>query len=147
MKGNLSWPIFWSLIGVFVATASVFFIPALREWLMGFVFLITSGTLLFVLGVVLVFLTIKEKVSGILKKFLILTGASSAGFFVSFILHNAIYGVFIHFLGADFWDRIGIGDEPFFFIMAVFVCPVGFIVGTVGRIVLAIKEARMVRTP
>ena len=146
MKRRLSWPIFWALVGVFVVIASVFLIPAARELVMGFLFLIISGVVFSLLGVALIFLTVKEKVGGMLKKFFILTGASSAGFFVSFLLHNAVYGLFIYWLGADFWDRVGLGDEPFFFVMAVFVCPLGFLVGTVGSIVLAIKRSRMVKT-
>jgi len=139
VKRRLSWPIFWALVGVFVVIASVFLIPAARELLMGFAFLIALGIVFFSLGVALIFLTVREKVRGKLKKFFILTGASSTGFFVSFLLHNAIYGLLIYWFGADFWNG---GDEPFFFVMAVFVCPVGFLVGVVGSIVIAIKESR-----
>ena len=72
-----------------------------------------------------------------LKKFLILTAASFVGFFVFVLLHNFVYGLFIHFFGADFWNG---GDEPFFFILAVIVCPLGFLVGAIGSIVLAVKR-------
>ena len=88
----------------------------------------------------LILLTIKEKVGGTLKKFLLLTGASATGFPLFILLHNAVYGLFIHFFGADFWDRIGLGDEPFFFIMIIFVCPIGFLVGIVGSMVLRYKK-------
>ncbi len=142
MNGKLSWSIFWALVVVFIVIASVFFVPVFRELLMGFLFIIISGIVFLLLGVALIFFTVKEKVGGILKKLFMLTGASAAGFFVSMLLHNAIYGLFIHFFGADFWDRIGLGDEPFFFIMAIFVCPIGFLVGAVGSIVLAIKKFR-----
>jgi len=80
-----------------------------------------------------------------LSKFVVLAGASFVGFFVSVLLHNAVYGLFIHFFGADFWDRIGVGDEPFFFIIALFVCPIGFFVGLVGSVVQFIKKKRAVR--
>jgi len=142
MKRRLSWPIFWALVGVFVVIASVFLIPAARGLLMGFAFLIALGIVFFSLGVALIFLTVREKVRGKLKKFFILTGASSTGFFVSFLLHNFIYGLLIYWFGTDFWNG---GDEPFFFVMAVFVCPVGFLVGVVGSIVIAIKESRRVK--
>ena len=145
MKGKISWSIFWALVGVFVIIACVFFIPAFRELLMGLLFLIISGVIFLLLGVALIVLTVKEKVEGMRKKFLLLTGASAAGFFVSVLLHNAIYGLFIHFFGADFWDRAGPGDEPFFFIVAIFVCPVGFLVGVVGSIVLAIIKSKQVK--
>jgi len=110
-----------------------------------FPFIIASGIVFFGLGVALIFLTVKEKVRGVSKKFLVLTGASAAGLPVSIVLHNAVYGLFIHFFGADFWDRIGLGDEPFFFIMAIVVCPLGFLVGVVGSIVMGIKSSRRAR--
>jgi len=145
VDGKLSWSIFWALVGIFAVIASVFFIPAVRELIMGFLFLAISGAVFTLLGVALIISTVKEKVAGMLKKFLILTGASAAGISVSGFLHNAFYGLFIYWFGADFWDRIGLGDEPFFFIMAIFVCPIGFLVGAVGSIVLAIKRSRMAR--
>jgi hypothetical protein len=142
VNGKLSWAVFWALIGAFIVIVSIFLIPAFRDVLVGFLFIIISGVVFFVLGVVLIFFTVKEKVGGLRKKFLILTGASSVGIIVSVLLHNAIYGLFIHFFGADFWYRVGLGDEPVFFIMAIFVCPIAFLVGAVGSIVLAIKRLR-----
>ena len=140
MKGKLIRSIFWALVGVFVVMACVFGIPAVRELLMGLLFMAISGAVFALLGVALIVLTVKEKVAGMLKKFLLLTGASAVGIPVSIFLHNAIYGLFIEWFGAGFWDRIGLGDEPFFFIMAIFVCPIGFLVGVVGSIVLATKK-------
>ncbi|MDH5364930.1 MAG: hypothetical protein OEZ00_06775 [Dehalococcoidia bacterium] len=145
MNGKLSWPIFWALVGVFIVVVCLFSIPALRDLLMGFLFLVISGTVLFLLGAALIFFTVKEKVAGMLKKFLLLTGASSAGLLVSFLLHGGVYALFIYFFGADFWDRIGLGDEPVFFVMAVLICPLGFLVGAVGSIVLAIKRCRVAK--
>ena len=143
MNGKLIWSIFWALVGVFIVIVSVFSISALRELLMGLLFITISGAIFFSLGVALIFFTVKEKVGGTLKKvFLILTGASAAGFFVSVFLHNAIYGLFIHWFGADFWNG---GDEPVFFIMAIFVCPIGFLVGAMGSIILAMKRCRMAK--
>ena len=110
VDGKLSWAIFWALIGAFIVVVSIFSVPAFRDVIMGFLFFIISGVVIFLLGVALIFFTVKEKVGGLRKKFLILTGASSAGILVSVLLHNAIYGMFIHFFGADFWYRIGLGD-------------------------------------
>ena len=80
------------------------------------------------------------KLHGKLKKFVILTGASILGFFVSVLLHNAIYGLFIIWFGTAFWDRIGMVDEPFFFIIAIFICPLGFLVGATGSLILVIRK-------
>lgn len=139
MKRKLSWSVFWALVGIFIVIVSVLFIPVFRDLLRGSVLFLSPFVVFFLLGVALIFLTVKEKIGGILKKFLILTGASSVGFFVSVSLHNAVYGLFIHWFGVDFWDRIGLADEPVFFIMTIFVCPIGFLVGAVGSIALAIK--------
>ncbi len=134
-----SWIVFWLLLGAFVVIDSVFLIPATRELLMGITFLIVGGTIFLALGVALMVLAVKEKVAGMLQKFFILTGASVVGIPVSVVLHNTIYGLFITWFGANFWERIGLGDEPFFFLMAVVVCPLAFLVGAIGSIVLVVK--------
>jgi len=89
--------------------------------------LLPGIAILFVLGVVLITLTVKKKVVGKLKTFLLLTGASSMGLLVFVVLHNIISGLF------------GI-EEPVFFILAIPVCPLGFLVGAAGTIVLTVKN-------
>lgn len=73
-----------------------------------------------------------------LKIFLLVAGISLGAFIISVFLHDAIYGLFIHFLGEDFWERIGIGDEPVFFIIAL-LSVVAFAVGLIGSLVMFIK--------
>ena len=141
MKGKLSWSIFWALVGVFVVIVCQFSIPAFRDLLRGSLLFLLPFAAFFLLGIALLVFTLREKVGGRLKKFFLLTGASAAGIFVSILLHNAIYGLFIYWFGADFWKG---GDEPFFFIMAI-ICFVGFLVGAVGSIVLAVKRFRMAK--
>ena len=142
MNGKLSWSIFWALLGVFIVIVSVFFLPVFRDLFMGSLLFLLPFAVFFLLGAALIFFTVKEKVGGMPKKFLLLTGASAVGFLLFIILHNAVYALFIHFFGAEFWNG---GDEPFFFIMAIIVCPLAFLVGAVGSIVLAIKKLRMVK--
>ena len=126
MKGKLIWAIFWALVGVFVIVVSMIFIPPAMRLLMPFGFL--AAIVVFVLlGAALLFLTVKTKVGGILKKSLLLTGASAVGLPVLSLLHNVVGGVF----------NI---EEPVFFLIAIFVCPIGFLVGVVGSIVLATKN-------
>ena len=108
-----------------------------------------KGSLLFLLpvivfsllGAALILLTVKQRVEGTLKTFLILTGASAAGFFISIFLHNAIYGLFIYLFGENFWNRVGGGDEPLFFIVAIFICPIGFLTGATGSAILLLKKS------
>lgn len=145
MNGKLSSSIFWASIGVFIVAASIFTVPALWELFMSLLFVIVSVVVFFLLSGALIFSAVKEKVPGILKKFYILTGASSVGFFVSLLLHYVIYGLFIQWFGVDFWGGNGLSNEPFFFIMAIFVCPAGFLVGAVGSIVVIIRRFKLTR--
>ena len=107
--------IFWALVAFFVVLISIFFIA--RELFLDstFLFLIVSGIALLLLGAALIYFTLKEKVRRPIKSFLLITGASAAGIPISAVLHNVIYGLFIHFFGEGFWDRVGLSDEPVFF--------------------------------
>jgi hypothetical protein len=148
MRGKLIWSIFWALVGVFAVVAGTIFIgvpifgrlqmPALFSALLG-------GTVaLFGLGVVglgvtLLVLTKRAKVRGLLKKFFLLTGASTVGLPVFAVLHNLVTALFITCFGfgTDF-------DEPVFFILAITVCPIAFLVGAIGSIVLFSKKPWLV---
>ncbi len=131
VKGKLIWSIFWALVGVFVIVVSIIFIPPLNgllygeenPTLMGNVFFLSAGVVLTGLGVTLIVLTVKTKVRGRLKKFLLLTEASFLGLLVFGILHNVVSALFNT-------------EEPVFFIIAIIACPIGFLVGVVGTIVL-----------
>jgi len=142
MKKGLSWPIFWALLGVFAALAIAVLAP-IRDFLRfgvpgGFAVILVLGAAFTLLGGALLFFALREKAS----RFLMLAGASAAGIVISILLHNFIYGLGIVWFGADFWDRIGLGDEIVFFFMAILVCPIGFLVGVVGSVVVAIRQSR-----
>ena len=139
MKGRASWPLFWALIAVFVFVICLFLIEPLNDLFGGSGLFLAPFAVCFLLAVALLVFTLREKVAGLLKSFFLLTAASAAGVFVFILLHNAVYGLFIHFFGEGFWNG---GDEPVFFILAVIVCPLGFLVGAVGSIVLRIREVR-----
>ena len=125
MKGKLIWSVFWALVGVFIMILGTMFFG---RGLIPYGFLII-GVVFALLGVALLFLTIKTKVGGILKKFLLLTGASAVGLPVSVLLHNVVSGLF----------NI---EEPAFFVLAIIVCPIGFLAGTIGSIVQFVKSNR-----
>jgi len=79
-----------------------------------------------------------EKGLKMLKRFLLGAGISFGAFIISVFLHNAIYGLFIVWFGEDFWDRIGVGDEPVFFFISLLAIMV-FAVGIIGSLVMFIK--------
>ena len=133
--------IFWLWAAFFILTIVFFFIP-IKYISTDFLFTAVPGIIFLLLGIVLIVLIVKSGLRGLLKKFLLITVAAPIGAVVSVALHNFIYGVFIYFFGADFWERTGIGEEPVFFTIAIFICPVAFLVGVVGSIVLLIKARR-----
>jgi len=85
------------------------------------------------LGLALIVFALKDKIQGKLKRFLLLTGTSALGVFPFIILHNLTTAL----LSTIFKQEI---EEPFFFILAVIICPIGFIVGSIGSIVLINKQ-------
>ncbi len=133
MKGKLIRVILWALVGVVVGIIAIIvstrFIPPLFVDRFVVPAVLALGVVFLGLGVTLVILTVKAKVGGMLKKFLLLAGASIVGFLISGILHNVISGL------TNF-------EEPVFFIIAIIVCPIGFLVGAIGSIVLTIKRIR-----
>lgn len=133
--------IFSALVGVFALILGMFFIPAVTELFKGPPFLIPLFTF-FLLGAGLLFLTVREKREKKLRNFLILTGASAVGFFVSSVLHNFLYALEI--VAKDFVilsKLAGILHVVFFFI-AVPICPLGFLVGVVSSGALLLKKRK-----
>jgi hypothetical protein len=140
--------VFWALFGVFVLLVFSIFLGTPLRPLIGDalgvdlvpLLFFTFGPLFFLLGLALLILAVKVKTERTFKMFLILAGAAAVGMFASMLLHNLVYGLFIQLFGEGFWQRIGIEDEPLFFIMAIFVCPLAFLVGAVGTIVLLVRR-------
>ena len=131
---------FWALVGVFIIVIIVYVIPIARELILGGAFLLGAGISFLIFGSALIYFTLKSDVKRLLKKFLLVTGASAVGIPVGVILHNVIYGLFIYFFGDNFWERIGTSDEPVFFVLATIVCPLAFLVGTISSIILMIRR-------
>ena len=96
------------------------------------VFYIFTPTAL-ILGIVLVILTIRAKVKAYQKLYLILTGSSPVVFLIAVLLHNFL-DYFAETTAGLAGTIIGIISASFFLI-AVFACPIAFIVGVVGSIV------------
>ena len=73
-----------------------------------------------------------------LRLFLLVAAISLAAFIISVFLHGAIYGLFIRWFGADFWNKAGMPDEPVFFFIAL-LSVVAFAVGIIGSLVIFMK--------
>lgn len=133
---------FWALVGSTLIVLAEFFVPVVRDMFGGSLIFLMPPGIFSLLGVLLLTSVLREKSKGKLKRFLILTAASATAFFISIFLHNLVYGLFIFLFGEGFWKRIGLGDEPLFFFIAIIVCPIVFLVGLIGSIVLLAKKKK-----
>jgi len=133
--------IFYLLIGFFILILTYFVVPvsdSLRRTFLPFI--IGLVITFFLLGIVLIFLTLKKKIKGKLKKFLILTGISATGFFISIILHNFFYALAILTNQIIILKYLMEALHVVFFIISIPVCPILFLVGAIGSIILFIKK-------
>jgi hypothetical protein len=95
------------------------------------------ATILYLGGVFLIMaaaevvLSIKVKDTSLRKLVFIITGVSALAIPICAILHNVVYGLFFHGKG---------GDEAVFFILALFVFPALFIIGTIGSVIILVRE-------
>lgn len=143
-KENTLTIIFYLLVAVFILAISIIFIPAFRGFLSG-TFMIISGVILVILGSVLIGLTLVQKVEGKLKKFLMLTGASATGFFVFVLLHNIFYALEQVTNHITILSYLMKAFEVIFFLIAIFACPIGFLIGVIGTIVMFNKKRKMLQ--
>ena len=141
MKPPLS-KIFYALIGVFLVILCMFFVPVVTEFAQGPFLFLTPFIIFSVLGAALLFLTIKSKIKGKQRKLLILSGVSAAGFFVGILLHNLLYALAIISSHIVILKYLFEFLHATFFIIAVIVCPIGFIIGTVGTVTILIKKKK-----
>jgi hypothetical protein len=88
-------------------------------------------------SLILAFVHIWRKV----KYFLILLGASVVGFVVFAILHNLLYGlaqissdIVVLSRALDFLSAVS-------FLVAIFTCMAGFLIGAIGSVVMAVRSS------
>ena len=132
--------VFWALVAAFAALILTMLLPDVLEFFRP-VFLLLMA-LCFLLGLALLILAVRWKERTLLRTFWILTGASTAGFALGGVLHNVFYAL------AEVTDKWPVLSgamgvlEVAFFLIAVLLCPVAFLVGTVGAIVLIVRRSR-----
>ncbi|MBN1502304.1 hypothetical protein JW930_02065 [Candidatus Woesearchaeota archaeon] len=112
--------LFYSLLIAFAIMLFFFFMQPF------FYFAAFFGLIVTILGIMLIIKArkIKNKPA---RRFLYLTGVGASGILVCSILHNLVYALFIVLFGQGFWK-----DEPVFFIIALIICPLLFLIGTIG---------------
>ena len=134
---------FWALIVSFLFIIGQFFIPVVTELFSGSLFFLLPFVIFSLLGGLLIFLTLKEKIEGKLQKLLILTGASAAGFFVFVLLHNVFYAFGVITSSIAILRYLMEILHVTFFLIAILVCPLGFLIGAIGSIIILVKRKRL----
>jgi hypothetical protein len=130
--------VFWTLVAAFVALVlTVLFPDALDFFRPLFLSLVA---LCFLLGLALLILSVRWQERTLLRVFWILAGASTAGAALGSVLHNAFYAL-VTVTGN--WPILKATMEALevgFFVIATLLCPLAFLVGTVGAIVLLARR-------
>ena len=130
---------FYALILFFLLILGEIFIPTIRELFRGSLFFLAPFIIFSLLGVLLISLILKQDIQEKLRKYLLLTGISATSFFIFVFLHNIFYAL------AEISSNITILKYPMkvlegiFFITAIFICPLMFLIGAIGSIIIFIK--------
>ena len=136
---RLLYAVFWTLVAAFAALILVVLFPdALGFFRPVFLSLLA---LCFLLGLALLILCVRWKQRTLLRTFWILAGASTTGFALGSVLHNAFYALATV---TGKWPILNATMEVLevaFFLVATLLCPVAFLVGTVGAIVLLVRRS------
>lgn len=130
---------FWIVIVAFVVVIGEMFVPVMQGAMQGKIFLVPIA-LFAVANAVLVWFAWQSSVKGRRRFFLLLTGISGVGFFVGVVLHNVFYAfstlatnvIVIKY----FFDMLHVGS----FLIAIIICPIGFLIGASGSMWHLIKK-------
>lgn len=133
--------IFYALILAFIMAASAMLIPAFGNDI-NFAFLAIPGILMFIFGILLVVLARRKKLDKKLKKYLVITGASASGIFLGSILHNFFYALAEVSKSIKIISRFMQFLEVSTFILALFVCPIVFIISATFVNILLIRKRK-----
>jgi hypothetical protein len=130
--------VFWALVATFGALVLTVLLPEVLDFFRP-VFL-SLMALCFLLGLALLILTMRWKQRTLLRTFWLLTSSSTAGFALGSVLHNAFYAL-VTVTGK--WPILNAAMEVLevaFFLIATLLCPLVFLVGTVGAVVLIVRR-------
>jgi hypothetical protein len=136
--------VFWALVAVFLALVLTVLFPDVLD-LFRPLFL-SLLALCFLLGLALLILSVRWQERTLLRTFWILAGTSTAGFALGSVLHNAFYALATV---TGKWPILNAAMEILevaFFVIATLLCPVAFLVGTVGAIVLIARRRGVAAT-
>jgi len=130
--------VFWALVAAFAALILTVLLPDVLPFFRPR--FLSLMALCFLLGLALLILSVRWKERTLLRTFWILVGASTAGAALGSVLHNVFYALA---MVTDKWPILSGAMEVLevaFFAIGTLLCPVAFLVGTVGAIVLIVRR-------
>ncbi len=126
--------IFWLLVLNFIIIPCQMFILPVRGLLQGSELFLVPFITFFLLGLVLLILTLKSEIKQPLKKYLLLTSVSAVGVLVFVFLHNAFYALGVVAENIKILKILAEAFHVIFFFIAIIIAPIGFLVGVIGSI-------------
>lgn len=135
---------FYTLILFFLLILGEIFVEAIGELFKGSLFFLMPFIIFSLLGTLLVFLVLKQDVQGKLRKYLLLTGVSATSFFIFVFLHNVFYGLGVMSRNIVLLKYLMEIFHVIFFIIALLVCPLIFLIGSIGSITIFIKMRKKI---
>jgi hypothetical protein len=130
--------VFWVLVAAFVALVLTVLFPDALAFFRP-LFLSLLGLCL-LLGLALLILAVRWQERSLLRTFWILAGASTAGAALGSVLHNAFYALATVTGNWPILNGAMEVLEAAFFVIGTLLCPVAFLVGTGGAIVLLVRR-------
>lgn len=134
-----SLPVFWLLTVNFLFLIIQIFMPSFALLRGSNLFLIPFVTI-FIFGGVLAFFSCKGREKNKLKKIFFLTGLSSCGIFISFLLHNFLWGIAEFSKDMIVLKYAATGLHVVFFFASVVFFPIALLIGIGAGIIFIIKK-------
>lgn len=131
------WPVFWTAAVVFVLAIFGMIFKSPLQTIMPAMWVI-----LMLAGLVLLVLSIRSVQEKKLKISLAICGAALAAITLFILLHNLTYSLVVQKSQFGIMTFEGNRDEPFFFILAVIVCPIVYLASAVASIILLFMSGR-----
>jgi hypothetical protein len=132
--------VFWMLVINFIFLVLQMTVEFFRDILSGSYIFLIPFIIFFILGIVLMVLSVKTRLEHKEKIYLIISGFSASGVFFFVLLHNIFYAFSVmaadYFIAKLFLELLSAS----FFIFALFVCPAGFFIGVIGSVVMFIRN-------
>ena len=143
MKTKKIQKLVYGMLAICILLIAYFFVPWPQEiHRNSFLLAAFLGVLFGIAGIALIVLTIKQKIKGKLKVFLLITGIAPIGVVPLAILHNVFYAFAILTEHIAILNALMEFLHAACFLLALLGCPIAFIIGAIGSIILLNRKKK-----